>query len=540
MPSLKNLSIARKLGGAFAVLVGLLMLLALFAYSRLHLVQADSRQISGNWLPAVRLAGVMDASASDYRIGLLQTMAATTPEQARTAEANMAKAQDEMRVASTDYRSLINEDEEKRLYESFNGQWARYQELAGKAVAAVRAGNLDEGRAIQGGEARQAYLQASKTLQDLVDFNAKGADASSLHAEQAFASAVTWLVVVSVGAVALAVVMALALIRMITTPLAQAVRVADSVADGDLSQQITFDGSDETARLLAALQRMQQALAATVGTVRGGAESVASASAQIAQGTVDLSARTEEQASSLEQTSATMEQLGATVRQNADSAQQANQLAQSASEVARSGGQVVGEVVSTMRGIEDSSRRISDIIATIDGIAFQTNILALNAAVEAARAGEQGRGFAVVAGEVRTLAQRSAEAAKEIKSLISDSVERVQNGTQLVDRAGRTMVDIVASVQRVADIVGEISSASTEQSSGIAQVGEAVSQLDKATQQNAALVEESAAASESLKAQAARLLEAVAIFRLQAGTSHSLAKSSPASLAKAEQRWAGS
>ncbi len=517
MPSLKNISIARKLTAAFVIMLALLVGLAWFAHSRMQVVQEDSRQISGNWLPAVRLAGVMDASASDFRIGLLQMMAATAPEQIRLAEANMAKAEAEMRTASTDYRSLINDDAERRLYEQFSTGWARYQQLAGNAAAAVRAGNVDEGRRIQGGEARQAYLAASKLLQDLVDLNAKGADASALHSEAVYKSAQLWLLAVSALAATAAIAMAIALVRTITAPLAQAVLVADQVADGDLSQHITFEGSDETARLLAALQRMQQALASTVGTVRQGAESVASASAQIAQGNVDLSARTEEQASSLEQTSATMEQLSATVRQNADSAQQANQLAQSASQVARDGGAVVGEVVSTMRGIEDSSRRIADIIGTIDGIAFQTNILALNAAVEAARAGEQGRGFAVVAGEVRTLAQRSAEAAKEIKTLIGDSVERVQTGTQLVDRAGRTMGDIVSSVQRVADIVGEISSASSEQSSGIAQIGEAVTQLDQATQQNAALVEESTAASESLKAQAAKLLEAVASFRLANG-----------------------
>ncbi|MEH0165012.1 methyl-accepting chemotaxis protein [Roseateles microcysteis] len=540
MPSLKNISIARKLTAAFALMLLLLVGLAWFANSRLQLVQADSREISGNWLPAVRLAGVMDASASDYRVGLLQAMAASTPEQSKIAEANMAKARDEMRVASTDYKSLINDEEERKLYEKFDAAWSEYQSLAARAVVAVNAGNAEEGRRIQGGEARQAYLRASKDLQDLVDINAKGASASALHAEQVFGSAQMWLLSVSALAAAAAIAMALFLIRAITAPLAQAVQVADQVADGDLSQRINFEGSDETARLLAALQRMQQALAATVGTVRQGAESVASASAQIAQGNVDLSARTEEQASSLEQTSATMEELSATVRQNADSAQQANQLAKSASTVARDGGAVVGEVVTTMRGIEDSSKRIADIIGTIDGIAFQTNILALNAAVEAARAGEQGRGFAVVASEVRSLAQRSAEAAKEIKSLINDSVERVQTGTLLVDRAGKTMGDIVTSVQRVADIVGEISSASSEQSAGIAQVGEAVTQLDHATQQNAALVEESTAASESLKAQAATLLEAVASFRLESGSvARSVAKA-PAGAAASGNLWANS
>ena len=302
--------------------------------------------------------------------------------------------------------------------------------------------------------------------------------------------------------------------RTIARPLVRAVAVARNVAAGDLGQSIDSTGQDETAQLLAALNDMQAALAQVVGTVRNNAEGVATASAQIAQGNSDLSSRTEQQASALEQTAASMEQLGATVRQNADSASQANQLAHSASAVAARGGAVVSQVVSTMKGIHDSSRQIADIIGTIDGIAFQTNILALNAAVEAARAGEQGRGFAVVASEVRSLAQRSAAAAKEIKSLITTSVDRVAQGTALVDQAGSTMDEVVSSIRQVTDIVGEISAASTEQSSGVAQVGEAVTQIDQVTQQNAALVEESAAAAESLRNQAQQLAQSVAVFRL--------------------------
>ncbi len=259
---------------------------------------------------------------------------------------------------------------------------------------------------------------------------------------------------------------------------------------------------------------MQGSLAGVVGGVRGNAEGVATASAQIAQGNHDLSQRTEEQASALEETAASMEQLSSTVGQNADNARQANQLTISATSVAVRGGKVVDQVVETMKGINDSSRKIADIIGVIDGIAFQTNILALNAAVEAARAGEQGRGFAVVASEVRNLAGRSAEAAKEIKSLISASVERVEHGTVLVEQAGTTMAEVVGSIKRVADIMGEITAASVEQSSGVAQVAEAVSQMDQVTQQNAALVEESAAAAESLKQQAQALAESVAMFKL--------------------------
>jgi methyl-accepting chemotaxis protein len=290
--------------------------------------------------------------------------------------------------------------------------------------------------------------------------------------------------------------------------------LANSIADGRLDQPINVGMAGEEGDLLRAMGRMQQQLSTVVGAIRSGADSVATASAQIAQGNMDLSQRTEEQASALQETAATMEQLGTTVRLNADSAKQANALAQGASSVAAQGGSVVGQVVTTMQGISDSSRKIGDIIGVIDGIAFQTNILALNAAVEAARAGEQGRGFAVVASEVRSLAQRSAEAAKEIKGLINRSVEQVEQGTVLVDEAGRTMGEIVQSIQRVSDIVAEITSASAEQSTGVRQVGEAVSQMDTATQQNAALVEQSAAAAASLKSQAGQLVEAVAVFQL--------------------------
>jgi methyl-accepting chemotaxis protein len=359
---------------------------------------------------------------------------------------------------------------------------------------------------------RAGVAEFSKVESDLLATRSKAVESTA-------AATTATLALGGLALAAVAVTMGLLLARSIFTQLgaepAEAATIAERVARGDLSVAVPVKPGD-TASIMASFARMQSSLSQLVQHVRQNSESVASASAQIAQGNQDLSSRTEQQASALQQTAATMEELGTTVRHNADNAKQANQLAQTASAVASQGGDVVGKVVVTMQGIHDSSRKIGDIIGTIDGIAFQTNILALNAAVEAARAGEQGRGFAVVASEVRTLAQRSAEAAKEIKSLIGRSVEQVEQGSALVDQAGKTMGEIVGSIQRVSDIVAEITSASVEQSSGVQQVGEAVSQMDQATQQNAALVEESASAAESLRNQAQQLVQTVAVFKLSA------------------------
>ena len=323
---------------------------------------------------------------------------------------------------------------------------------------------------------------------------------------------------VSISAIALGVLFAVifgtSLVRGISRSLNRAIDATNAVSIGDLTHSVHIDGKDEITQLLKALSGMQSCLIKVVSSVRHGSEGVATASAEIAAGNHDLSARTEQQASALEETAASMEQLGSTVKQNADNARQANELAISASTVAMRGGEVVAQVVDTMKDINDSSKQIAAIISVIDGIAFQTNILALNAAVEAARAGEQGRGFAVVASEVRNLAGRSAEAAREIKTLISASVERVAQGTALVDKAGATMTEVVGSIQRVTDLMGEISAASDEQSQGVAQIGEAVQQMDQVTQQNAALVEEMAAAASSLKSQANDLVQTVAVFTL--------------------------
>jgi methyl-accepting chemotaxis protein len=324
-----------------------------------------------------------------------------------------------------------------------------------------------------------------------------------------------WTIAIAVLAATVALVLgALWVAHLMSIPMGQAVTAAGHLADGNLTMPIALVGNDDTRQLLGAMRTMQQRISQTVSHVQDNAALVSDASVQIAQGNTDLSTRTEQQASALQETAASMEELGTTVRHTADNASKANELALNASQVAVQGGDVVGKVVETMKGINDSSKKIADIIGVIDGIAFQTNILALNAAVEAARAGEQGRGFAVVAAEVRNLAQRSAQAAKEIKGLIDTSVERVASGTALADQAGTTMQGVVSAIRRVSDLVGEISSATSEQSSGVGQVGEAISQMDKVTQQNAALVEESATAAESLKTQALQLVQAVAVFKL--------------------------
>jgi methyl-accepting chemotaxis protein len=380
---------------------------------------------------------------------------------------------------------------------------------------AVNSGDLETAKKVLLKDMAPSQKAYMGTLDELVTLGDKLMVQSAQQAQKDYETAKLQVLAVVLVAVGLAVVTSVWLIRSITQPLNQAVELARSVADGDLSVSIRADADNETGRLLKALGEMQARLSGIVREVRDGAQSVATAATQIATGNNDLSARTETQASALQQTAASMEELGSTVRGNADNAQQANQLALAASQVASEGGSAVGQVVETMREISDSSKKIADIIGVIDGIAFQTNILALNAAVEAARAGEQGRGFAVVAGEVRSLAQRSADAAREIKTLINTSVERVELGSSQVDRAGATIQDVVSSIRRVTDIVGEISSASVEQSSGVAQVGEAITQMDRATQENAALVEESAAAAESLKQQAEHLVSAVAVFKLR-------------------------
>ena len=391
---------------------------------------------------------------------------------------------------------------------------------AGYAAAfeAYKAANNDPvaGDKAAKGKDRAAAATLNELRTALTAAEAASSENASNGARMATRVAVAVMLLIAAATIAASVWLS----RQITAALQKAVQLADRVAHGDLSTRADTRGSDEIAHLMRSLDTMQQNLATLVARVRRGSESLANASGEIAQGNHDLSTRTEQQASALQQTASSMAELGATVSQSADSARQANQLASDASSVAARGGAVVGQVVQTMKGINDSSRKIADIISVIDGIAFQTNILALNAAVEAARAGEQGRGFAVVASEVRALAGRSAEAAKEIKTLIGASVERVEHGSALVDQAGATMSDVVAAIRRVGDIVGEISSASAEQSAGVTQVGQAIAQIDQATQQNAALVEEMAAAASGLSSQSSDLVGAVSAFKLQAGDSN--------------------
>ena len=517
---LNNLRVGTRLASSFAIILLLLALMLLVSIWRLDSTSAAVKEMMATPLAKERL---LAEQLRNLAVGVTRGKAiAKSPDS--TLEALFS---DEAKASTARGNEIVKALEampksagEQALLDKFNAARATYLAARDPMMAAKRAGNADEANRIyetQFAVASPAYIAA---LTAVLDHQRKNIDDMNATIAEDAASGkrrLTWLGGI---AILLGVGLAVLLARSITRPLASAVAAANEFADGDLTSEMKVEGKDEPALLLHAMERMRGNLARVVANVRQGSESVATASAEIAQGNNDLSARTEQQASSLEETAASMEELGSTVKQNADSARQANQLAMEASTVAIKGGEVVGQVVETMKGINESSRKISDIISVIDGIAFQTNILALNAAVEAARAGEQGRGFAVVASEVRSLAGRSAEAAKEIKSLISASVQRVEQGTVLVDQAGTTMTAVVGSIRRVTDIMGEISSASSEQSAGVAQVGEAVTLMDQATQQNAALVEQMAAAASSLQTQAHDLVQVVAVFKLAGNQQH--------------------
>ncbi|WP_308296467.1 methyl-accepting chemotaxis protein [Rhizobacter sp. J219] len=515
--NLKNLGIRTKLMGGFGLVLAIALLQSLMSMQQLQSVNDKSSQLARDWLPSSQALGAINADLAEFRVVRLQLTMVDDASKVSAVEQEMNRLQEHLQAQIAEYRKHPHPPDEQALLKDVESQVNNYVAVGPRLIKAMREMNTAEARAILTGDGRQSYEAAKGGVEKLLKLNARGATQASEEATAIYTRARTLIIASLAAMIMLGLGIGWLVSRDVKRATDEAVHCADRMAEGDLSHTVAHDRSDEMGHLLRSLATMQTNLRKIVTGVRQNAEGVATASAEISAGNHDLSSRTEQQASALEETAASMEELGSTVKQNADNARQANQLAMSASTVAVSGGEVVDRVVETMKGINESSRRIADIIGTIDGIAFQTNILALNAAVEAARAGEQGRGFAVVASEVRSLAQRSAEAAKEIKSLISTSVERVEQGTTLVDQAGTTMQEVVASIKRVTDIMGEISAASTEQSAGVAQVGEAVAQMDQATQQNAALVEESAAAAESLKGQARKLVDAVAVFKLDAG-----------------------
>ncbi len=509
-----NLSIGTRLTLGFGTVLALLLALTGLSQYELTHIGGINRAITEQTWAKANAINIIDVTTRANARANLELIVNTDPRTAETLFARIDTNRKTIDQALETLRPLFRTEDERqklRLLEDVRGRYVKSFQGVG---ALLKRGERDA--------ARQRLLE--ETLPLLDGLQDRVIEISRIQsAEMVDAGADSQRVIDNAGmlnlilsglAVVLGGLFAWRVSKSITAPLAQAVSVAETVARGDLGQPIHAVTRDETGRLLRALHDMQDKLAGAVRTIRAGSETISSAAGQIAAGNTDLSSRTEEQAASLEETAASMEELASTVKQNADNARQANQLAASASEVAQRGGAVVSAVVSTMEDISASSRKISEIVSVIDGIAFQTNILALNAAVEAARAGEQGKGFAVVAGEVRSLAQRSAQAAREVKTLIEASVSKVAEGAGQAENAGTTMQEVVASVKRVTDIMGEIAAASQEQASGIEQVNRAVSQMDEVTQQNAALVEEAAAAAGSMQDQAHALVRAVGVFRL--------------------------
>ncbi len=506
------MKISLKLPLAFALALGLMFAAALFGIHRLNGAVARFEgdvlhHVAGQKLGA-EVSTRFATAIQEWKNVLLRGKEAA--DQDKYWKAHLKDMEHVNKLLTQLDESVDKDSPVQALVTKLRTDMAKAQAGYLKAVEAYKASGAD---ATAGDKAaRGVDREAAATLVSLREALSKAEEEATLEAVTQARLATRLALGVMVLVLMASLGGAIFLSRRITRPLDDAVAVADKVAHGDLTNHIQAAGRDETAALLSSLQRMQGKLSGLVVSVRQSSEGVATASAQIATGNSDLSARTETQASALQETAASMEELGATVKQNAENAQMANKLADAASDVALKGGAVVAEVVETMKGINEASNQIAAIIGVIDGIAFQTNILALNAAVEAARAGEQGRGFAVVASEVRSLAQRSAQAAKEIKSLIGASVDRVERGTALVDRAGTTMTEVVTSIGRVTDIVREISVASSAQADGVGHVGDAITQMDTATQQNAALVEEMAAAAMSLQTQASDLVQLVASF----------------------------
>ncbi len=512
---MNNLKIGARLSFAFGLVLLITASIAVIGVWRLSVLKDASVRIASVEMQRNSLA--QDWKAAIDLNWVRASAALKTNDAAQIAALGVDMAATSKRATEIQKQlvALIDDGNEKRLLDRVAVNRSAYLGARAKLLDRKKAG--EDVAALVDKDLKPMAATYLQSLADVADNTHKRLDEFQASLIKAAGASQLALTLGGVASLVLGAVLALWTTRSIVGPVQRAVQAADEISHGNLAVDIVQGGKDEVAQLLRSLGEMQNNLARIVGQVRSGSENVATASSEIAQGNNDLSARTEQQASALQETAASMEQLNSTVRQNADNARQANQLAMSASTVAVQGGDVVSQVVNTMKGIHDSSSKISDIIGVIDGIAFQTNILALNAAVEAARAGEQGRGFAVVASEVRSLAGRSADAAKQIKTLINDSVERVGTGAALVDKAGATMAEVVGAIKRVTDLMGEISAASSEQSQGVSQVGEAVTQMDQVTQQNAALVEEMAAAASSLNNQAQELVSTVAFFRLSSG-----------------------
>jgi methyl-accepting chemotaxis protein-1 (serine sensor receptor) len=510
----KNVTVKARLIGALGLLGFLLFAGAAMGLFGLHLMNGSLRSVyEDRMVPVVQLDTIARAILRN-RIAIVNSVANPTPEEIRRNTADVEQGIELISRTWDAYMATYLTPEEKKLAEKFIAQRKKFvAEGLSPAVELLRAGKIDAARKHVFAVIEPAYAPVREGIDALIKLQA---DVARQEYESAESMYRTISVVAMLGVLfglALAAISGYLLVRAIVGAINQAVAVAEAIAGGDLTRTVTVDSNDELGKLLGALKGMSEKLVDVVSNVRNGSISIATASKQIAEGNTDLSQRTQEQASALEETASSMEEMTSTVRQNADNARQANQLVASARTQAQSGGEVVTRAVAAMEAINSSSKKIADIISVIDEIAFQTNLLALNAAVEAARAGEQGRGFAVVATEVRNLAQRSATAAKEIKELINDSVDKVKTGSELVDASGQALSEIVESVKKVTDIVAEIAAASQEQSSGIEQVNKAVMQMDEMTQQNAALVEEAAAASKSMEEQASRMTEIVAFFR---------------------------
>ncbi|RDJ98788.1 chemotaxis protein [Paraburkholderia lacunae] len=518
MPSLKNLRVLTQLMLGFSAVIALLIGLGALSLFEVSAENNHVAQLRDNWLPSVRSSLQMQSGLRAIRLAEFRAASSLTPAQAQEAETRIEAGFADYRRPAAEYEKLITEPEEKAAYADIQRLMPQYLDLDQQLRALVKESKQADAIDLLRGQLGEIRGAMEKDIKTIVDVNVAGAAREGEAADRAYSHAVALvvglIVIATVIALALALVIARGLARQLGGEPCDAAALASDIADGNLLTVVRLKAGDRGS-LMFSLGAMKDQLTRIVRGIQTSSESISVAAGEIAQGNTDLSQRTEEQAASLEETASSMEELTSTVRHNANNARQATTLASAASGIARRGGEVVGRVVDTMQEISGSSAKMSEIINVIEGIAFQTNILALNAAVEAARAGEQGRGFAVVAGEVRTLAQRSATAAKEIKDLISESVNRVDAGSKLVEEAGTTISEIVESVKRVTDIVGEISSASEEQSAGIEQVNQAVSQMDQVTQQNAALVEEAAAATQSMSQQARELREAVAVFRIE-------------------------